>query len=265
MIEVNMYIKRAVILAGGMGTRIRTENEIRPKPMVLIGEMPILWHIMKNLHSQGIEEFIICLGYKGEQIKDFFESYASRVGDVIVDGKSQTIEYLNPGQEKWRVVLADTGLETLTGGRINRVKKYLNDSPFLCTYGDGLADIDLQDLFESHLAHKTIATLTAVHPSTRFGNLVIGKTGIVEDFSEKPPSDEWINGGFFIFEQSIFNYLDDHCILEREPLQNLTRDGQLGAYKHFGFWRPMDTYRESKELNELYAAQQAPWVNWQTE
>ena len=262
MIKKSNYLQKAVILAGGMGTRIRTENETRPKPMVEIGGMPILWHIMKNLYEQGINDFIVCLGYKGDQIKNFFETYASRTGNVIFDGGDGSIKYFDSGGEKWRVTLVDTGLNTMTGGRINRIKPYLGSAPFLCTYGDGLANIDLELLIQAHRSSERIATVTAVHPASRFGNLEIDSNLIVTDFSEKPPSDEWINGGFFIFQPRIFDYLDDNCILEQEPLRNLTRDSQLSAYLHGGFWRPMDTYRESKELNELYDRNLAPWVNW---
>ena len=262
MTERIIYIKKAVILAGGFGTRIRTENETRPKPMIEIGEMPILWHIMKNLHTQGITEFIICLGYKGEQIKNFFETYSSRTGDVVLEGANHSISYLNSGGEDWRVVLADTGMHTMTGGRISRIRKYIGNEPFLCTYGDGLADINLKELEETHLLCGRIATVTAVHPATRFGNLDIDLKNLVVDFSEKPPSDEWVNGGFFIFEPEIFDYLDDECVLEHEPLRNLVINGELSAYRHEGFWRPMDTYRESKELNEMYLKHEAPWVNW---
>jgi glucose-1-phosphate cytidylyltransferase len=258
-----MKIRRAVILAGGMGTRIREETEFRPKPMVEIGGMPILWHIMKNLHTQGIEEFVICLGYKGEQIKDFFQNYETRVSDLVVDGAKKTRVYLShESSETWKVTLADTGLNTMTGGRINRVRKYLNYEPFLCTYGDGLANVDLLKLYKFHESHGKIATLTAVHPATRFGNLAITTEGLVTDFSEKPPSEEWVNGGFFIFNNGIFDYLNDDCVLEQQPLRNLVSDEGLAAFKHEGFWRPMDTYRESKELNDLFETGAAPWVNW---
>ena len=258
-----MKIERAVILAGVMGTRIREETEFRPKPMVEIGGMPILWHIMKNLHSQGINEFIICLGYKGEQIKNFFINYEARLGDVQIDYGMNTKEiYSEPKNETWKVTLANTGADTMTGGRISRVRKYLSDEPFLCTYGDGLADINLKELSNFHFSNGKTATLTAVHPSTRFGALTISNDGLVKSFAEKPPSDEYVNGGFFIFEKKVFDYLDDDCVLEQQPLRSLSADDQLSAFKHEGFWRPMDTYRESKELNELYESGNAPWVNW---
>jgi len=256
-------IKRAVILAGGMGTRIREESEFRPKPMVEIGGMPILWHIMKNLHVQGIEEFIICLGYKGEQIKDFFLNYESRTSTVELDFTTKTRNFISPSRrEAWKVVLVDTGLDTMTGGRIKRVQQFLHGEPFLCTYGDGLADVDLNKLYLLHSEESRLATVTAVHPSTRFGTLEISEKGEVTEFSEKPPTDEWVNGGFFIFEPGVFDYLDHNCVLEQGPLRSLAKNGQLSAYKHEGFWRPMDTYRESKELNELFNHGAGPWVNW---
>lgn len=256
-------LKSAIILAGGMGTRIREETEFKPKPMVEIGGLPILWHIMKNLHSQGVEEFVICLGYKGDQIKSFFKDYSTRLNDVVIDGDSHSVRYVGHNRnENWKITLADTGLDTMTGGRIKRVQKYLNDDKFLCTYGDGLADISVTELHKFHNSHKGIATVTAVHPATRFGNLAISADGLVTSFSEKPPSDEWVNGGFFIFSNEIFRYLDNNCVLEQAPLRNLAMEGQLHAYKHEGFWRPMDTYRESKELNEIFSNGNAPWVNW---
>jgi glucose-1-phosphate cytidylyltransferase len=257
-----MYIKKAVILAGGLGTRIQTESESKPKPMVEIGEMPILWHIMKNLYTQGIEEFVICLGYKGEQIKNFFQNYALRVADIQIEGDGKFELVGKNSGEGWKVVLANTGLNTMTGGRINRIQKYVKDEAFLCTYGDGLANINLAELVSTHRKHGKIGTVTAVHPATRFGSLSISENGHVEDFAEKPPSLEWVNGGFFIFEPGIFDYLNDECVLEQEPLQRLARDGQLGSYLHRDFWRPMDTLRESKELNYLYEIGDAPWVNW---
>lgn len=257
-------IKRAVILAGGMGTRLREETEFKPKPMVEIGGMPILWHIMKNLHTQGIEEFIICLGYKGEYIKNFFLNYEAQISDIEINNSKSSPVYLkNNVHENWKIVLSDTGKDTMTGGRINRVRKYLHGEPFLCTYGDGLADIDLAALERFHQNQKTIATLTAVHPTTRFGTLEIDSSDTVREFSEKPPTDDWVNGGFFIFENQIFEYLHDESVLEQEPLKALTAISELSAFKHGSFWRPMDTYRESKELNDLWLTGTAPWVNWQ--
>jgi len=255
---------KAVILAGGMGTRIREETEFRPKPMVEIGGKPIIWHIMKNLSMQGINDFVICLGYKGEVIKDFFMNYHSRTNDVVLN-TSQASHFRSSGSlggEDWTITLADTGLSTQTGGRINRVSKYLGQESFLCTYGDGVADVNLKELQNFHLGHGKIATVTSVNPPSRFGSLTIDDHGKVLEFVEKPGETHWINGGFFIFNPSIFNYLDDDCVLEQEPLRKLVTDSELRAYKHSGFWRPMDTYRESKELNELYEGNKAPWRNW---
>jgi len=255
---------KAVILAGGMGTRIREETEFRPKPMVEIGGKPIIWHIMKNLSVQGINDFVICLGYKGEVIKDFFLNYHARTNDVNVNTSqpNQFQSHSSTMSDNWNITLADTGLNTQTGGRIKRVSKYLGEEPFLCTYGDGVADINLKELKDFHFSHGKIATVTSVNPPSRFGALTISDVGEVLEFVEKPGDTHWINGGFFIFNPSIFKYLSDDSILEQEPLRSLVSDSELRAYKHSGFWRPMDTYRESKELNELYEGNKAPWRNW---
>jgi glucose-1-phosphate cytidylyltransferase len=255
---------RAVILAGGLGTRLREETEFRPKPMVEVGGRPIIWHIMKGLAAQDFSDFVICLGYKGDQIKDYFSNYDERSNDITVNvGSRKVATHHEPtGEENWKVTLANTGLTTMTGGRINRVRKYLNNETFLCTYGDGLANVDLQSLLEFHKAHGKIATLTAVRPTTRFGALQMDIDGSVIKFAEKPKADQWVNGGFFIFEPQIFDYLDDECILEREPLENLCNDGQLMAFQHHGFWQPMDTYRESQELNEMWDQGIPPWKTW---
>ena len=255
---------KAVILAGGMGTRIREETEFRPKPMVEIGGKPIIWHIMKNLSVQGINDFVICLGYKGEVIKDFFLNYHARTNDVNVNTSqpNQFQSHSSTLSDNWNITLADTGLNTQTGGRIKRVSKYLGEEPFLCTYGDGVADINLKELKDFHFSHGKIATVTSVNPPSRFGALTISDVGEVLEFVEKPGDTHWINGGFFIFNPSIFKYLSDDSILEQEPLRSLVSDSELRAYKHSGFWRPMDTYRESKELNELYEGNKAPWRNW---
>jgi glucose-1-phosphate cytidylyltransferase len=255
---------RAVILAGGLGTRLREETEYRPKPMVEVGGRPIIWHIMKGLATQDLSDFVICLGYKGDQIKDYFSNYDERSNDITVNvGSRKVATHHEPtGEENWKVTLANTGLTTMTGGRINRVRKYLNNETFLCTYGDGLANVDLQSLLEFHKAHGKIATLTAVRPTTRFGALQMDIDGSVIKFAEKPKADQWVNGGFFIFEPQIFDYLDDECVLEREPLENLCNDGQLMAFQHHGFWQPMDTYRESQELNEMWDQGIPPWKTW---
>jgi glucose-1-phosphate cytidylyltransferase len=255
---------KAVILAGGMGTRLREETEFRPKPMIEIGGRPILWHIMKGLSLQGINEFIICLGYKGDYIKDFFINYEARTHDITVTlGKNEgMIQHSEFPNENWVVTLVNTGIQTMTGGRINRVKKYLGGERFLCTYGDGLADINLESLISFHKTHGKTATVTSVRPIDRFGALQIDKSDLVTDFSEKPMSEKRVNGGFFIFEPEIFNYLTDESTLEKETLEALVSAGQLKAFAHNGFWQPMDTYRETIELNELWYSNKAPWKIW---
>lgn len=255
---------KAVLLAGGMGTRLREETEYRPKPMVEIGQRPILWHIMKNLSTQGLLEFVVCLGYKGDFIKDYFLNYEARINDVTVSlgSKTEHSQHSNSSEENWVVTLANTGLTTMTGGRIHRIQKYVEGERFLCTYGDGLADIDLSALIKFHESHGKIATVTAVMPTSRFGSMEISADERVTKFAEKPKGSAWVNGGFFIFEPEIFDYLSHDCILENEPLEKLAADGELVAYKHHGFWRPMDTFRESLELNELWDTEDAPWKNW---
>lgn len=255
---------KAVILAGGLGTRLREETEFRPKPMVEIGGKPILWHIMKSLNEQGISEFVICLGYKGEQIKEFFLNYEALTNDITIQlGESRvTNQFHSAAEENWTVTLADTGMHTMTGGRLNKVRQYLGAEAFLCTYGDGLADIDINELVNFHKNHGGLATVTAVQPTNRFGALELSPDDVVTSFEEKPISEKWVNGGFFIFEKEIFEYLDDECVLEREPLEKVAKKGELHAFKHKGFWRPMDTHRETQELNKLWNEGIAPWRNW---
>ncbi len=255
---------KAVILAGGLGTRLREETEFRPKPMVEIGGKPIIWHIMKNLSEQGISEFVICLGYKGEQIKEFFLNYEALTNDITIQlGENSVTNHLHSStSENWTVTLAETGMYTMTGGRLNKVRQYLGSESFLCTYGDGLADVDIRKLTEFHESHKGLATVTAVQPTNRFGALEIDADSAVTSFEEKPMSDKWVNGGFFIFEKDIFEYLDDECILERAPLEELSKQDELRAFKHQGFGRPMDTHRETQELNQIWNEGMAPWKNW---
>jgi glucose-1-phosphate cytidylyltransferase len=255
---------KAVLLAGGMGTRLREETEYRPKPMVEIGQRPILWHIMKNLSTQGLKDFVVCLGYKGDFIKDYFLNYEARVNDVTVSlgSKNELSHHSNSNEDNWTVTLANTGLQTMTGGRIHRIQKYVNGERFLCTYGDGLADINLSELLEFHESHGKIATVTAVMPTSRFGSMEIAADERVTKFAEKPKGNAWVNGGFFIFEPQIFDFLSPDCILENEPLEKLANLGELVAYKHHGFWRPMDTFRESMELNEIWETGKAAWKNW---
>lgn len=256
---------KAVLLAGGLGTRMREETEFRPKPMVEIGGRPVLWHIMKLLGQQGLEEFIVCAGYKNEIIKNYFLNYLAFNQDFTVKlGDSSHIDYHGAHDESdWSVTVADTGATTMTGGRIRRIKPFVDGERFLCTYGDGVADIDLAALLEFHNSHGRIATMTAVKPQSRFGVIDIAEDGTVHRFKEKPQMDGWINIGFFIFEPGIFDYLDDDAtVLEQTPLARLAKDGQIAAYQHTGFWQPMDTYRESELLNELWASGKAPWHNW---
>lgn len=255
---------KAVILAGGLGTRISEESVTKPKPMVEIGEFPILWHIMKLLYHQGITEFIICAGYKQHMIKEFFADYSLHSSDMtfdFTDGFS-TIAH-NSITEKWKVTVVDTGLETMTGGRLKRVAKYIGKEDFLMTYGDGVADIDLKALIEFHKKHGKKATVTAVHPVGRFGVLdIVGDN--VTSFGEKVESKtDWINGGFMIINPSVLDYIKgDETTFEMEPLDTLSKEGQLMAYRHEGFWQCMDTVRDKQILEELWSKDKAPWKNW---
>jgi glucose-1-phosphate cytidylyltransferase len=255
---------KGLILAGGLGTRLREETEFKPKPMVEVGGRPIIWHIMKNLSTQGLNDFTIATGYKGESIKDYFLNYHSRNNDVTLNlGKnSSVIHHGLHDESNWRVTIANTGELTMTGGRVFRSLKYLEDDRFLCTYGDGLADINLKELMDFHLSHGKKATVTTVQPLSRFGVMDVDSNGVVTQFREKPIMDGWVNAGFFIFEKSIVEYLDENCILEQEPLAKLAAEGELVAYRHHGFWQPMDTLRESIFLNEMWAEGRAPWKNW---
>jgi glucose-1-phosphate cytidylyltransferase len=255
---------KAVILAGGLGTRLREETEFRPKPMVEIGGKPILWHIMKVLSTQGIDDFVICLGYKGDYIKDFFLNYEARTHDISVKiGRDKGFVQLSEANaENWTVTLANTGALTQTGGRINMIKKYVEGERFLCTYGDGLADLNLNALITYHESHGKIATVTSVRPTNRFGAMQIDDNNSVNKFVEKPLTEKRVNGGYFIFEPEIFNYLNNESTLEKEPLENLALTGELKAYLHDGFWQPMDTFRETIELNELWEKNKAPWKIW---
>jgi glucose-1-phosphate cytidylyltransferase len=255
---------KALILAGGLGTRLREETEFRPKPMVHVGGRPIIWHIMKNLSLQGIREFCIATGYKGEMLKDYFLNYDFQNTDVTLKlgEKSSIVSHGSHEEANWKVTIADTGSLTMTGGRVLSALKYLEGERFLCTYGDGLADIDLNALVEFHLAHKKKATVTAVKPLSRFGVMDLDSEGLVTEFREKPIMDSWVNGGFFVFEPGISDYLDTECVLEKEPLNKLASEGELVAYRHTGFWQPMDTIRESDLLNDLWNRGKAPWKNW---
>jgi glucose-1-phosphate cytidylyltransferase len=257
---------KAVVLCGGLGTRLREETEFRPKPMVEIGGRPILWHIMKLYAHYGIREFILCLGYRGNMIKDYFLNYEAMNNDFCISlGRKSHIEFMGAHQEQdFTVTLADTGLETMTGGRLQSVARYLEkEDTFLLTYGDGLSDINIGRLVEFHRAHGRLATVTSVPPISRFGILEADERGQVQRFMEKPRANGLISAGFFVFNRRVLDYLSGpKCILEREPLERLAREGELMAYRHDGFFYAMDTYREYQYLNEAWANDDAPWRVW---
>ena len=255
---------RAVILAGGLGTRISEETQTRPKPMVEIGGKPILWHIMKIFHAHGVDDFVICCGYKGYVIKEYFANYALHLSDVTFDLKNQRLEVHQHGVEPWRVTLIDTGEMTATGGRLKRVAHYLDDGEDFCfTYGDAVADVDLTALVAHHRSSGVLATVTAVQPPGRFGVLDFESQKAVA-FREKPAGDgAWINGGFFVLSPRVLDYIDgDETVWEQGPLEQLAGEGQLGAFQHRGFWQPMDTLRDRVRLEELWATDEAPWRVW---
>lgn len=256
---------KVVILAGGLGTRLSEETDLKPKPMVEIGGKPILWHIMKIYSSFGFNDFIICCGYKGYMIKEYFANYFLHQADITVDLCKNNIEIHQSKAEPWKITLVDTGLNTMTGGRLKRIKDYTNNTTFMLTYGDGVSDINIKSLIDFHKKNSKMATVTAVQPSTgRFGALGLTDEFIVRKFTEKPASDGvWINGGFFVLEPEIFEYLDgDNTIWEREPLERLATDNHLIAYKHTGFWRPMDTLRDRLELEDMWHSGSAKWKTW---
>ena len=256
---------KAVILAGGFGTRLSEETSVRPKPMVEIGDRPVLWHIMKIYSAFGIDDFIVCCGYKGEMIKDYFCSYAMRRADMVVDLARNDIELLSNGAEPWRITLVDTGQDTMTGGRLRRIREYLDGETFCFTYGDGVSDIDVGALVRFHREQGRLATLTAVRPPGRFGAFSLSADQQqVDDFQEKPDGDgAWVNGGFFVLEPQVIDYIDsDQSIWEREPMESLAREGQLSAYRHRGFWQPMDTLRDKQMLEQMWSSGSAPWKSW---
>lgn len=255
---------KVVILAGGFGTRLSEETVVKPKPMVEIGGKPMLWHIMKIYSHFGHHEFIICLGYKGYMIKEYFANYFLHMADVTFDMEHNTMDVHNRNAEPWKVTLVDTGETTMTGGRIKRVAEFLNNEPFMLTYGDGVADVDIDKLIDTHQSGSKLATVTAVQPSGRFGALGIEPDGKVSGFQEKPRGDgAWINGGFFVLEPGVFDYIDgDDSVWERAPMERLAQDGQLSSYKHTGYWKPMDTLRDKIELEEKWEQGDAPWKLW---
>ena len=253
-----------MILAGGLGTRMREETEFRPKPMVEIGGRPVLWHIMKNLAHFGISDFIIATGYKSDMIKEYFLNYEAWNNDFTVElGKKDSLTFHDAHDEAhWTVTIAYTGENTMTGGRVKQAAKYLDDQPFLVTYGDGLANVDINVLRDYHKSTGSLATVTTVQPTSRFGVMNVDDSGKVISFAEKPKIEGWINGGFFIMELGVLNYLGSDSVLEEEPLARLAEDGQLSAYRHMGFWQPMDTYREALVLDSLWDSGVAPWKCW---
>jgi glucose-1-phosphate cytidylyltransferase len=256
---------KAVILAGGYGTRISEESSIRPKPMVEIGEKPILWHILKIYSAYGINDFIICLGYKGYMIKEYFSNYFLHMSDVTLDMRENNMEVHSNGVEPWRVTLVDTGDKTMTGGRLRRVKDYIGHETFCFTYGDGVGNVDITRLIDFHRSQKTLATLTAVQPPGRFGAFSLGHDEQkIYSFKEKPQGDgAWINGGFFVLEPPVIDYINgDSTVWEREPLEKLAEAGLISAYRHYGFWQPMDTLRDKNVLEELWQSGEAPWKVW---
>jgi glucose-1-phosphate cytidylyltransferase len=254
---------KVALLAGGLGTRLAEETDRVPKPMVEIGGKPMLWHIMQLYAHYGHNDFLVACGYKGEVIKEYFNNFVVHNNDYIVNLQDGSRELLNKGSINWRVGVIDTGQETMTGGRLLRLRPWLDDDCFMLTYGDGLGDIDIKALVEFHKAHGRLATVTAVRPPSRFGALQI-ENNAVRQFSEKPQTREgWINGGFFVFEPEIFGYLeDDKTILERNPMEQLAADGQIYAFQHEGFWQPMDTLREKRLLESLWQDNTAPWKVW---
>ncbi|MFN7309869.1 MAG: glucose-1-phosphate cytidylyltransferase [Vampirovibrionales bacterium] len=255
---------KVVLLAGGYGTRISEESSLKPKPMIEIGGKPILWHIMKIYSHYGFNDFVILLGYKSYLIKEYFANYFLHQSDITIDLEANSIQVHQSTAEKWKITLVDTGIDTMTGGRLKRAKAYIGDAPFLLTYGDGVADVDIDALVQHHKDQGKIATVTAVMPVGRFGALALDDHDAVTAFHEKPKGDgAWINGGFFVLEPAIFKYLSgDACIFEKEPLESVAKAGQLSAFKHEGFWKPMDTLRDKTELEALWASQNAPWKLW---
>ena len=256
---------KVILLAGGLGTRLSEETSLKPKPMVEVGGMPILWHIMKIYSSYGYNDFIVCLGYKGYIIKEYFTNYFLHKSDVTIDLKNNSVKVHDSHAEPWTITLVDTGVESMTGGRIKRAQSHVGNEPFLLTYGDGVSNVNIGELVQFHQANKKLLTVTAVQPSGKFGALNIGEKDQVHSFIEKPRGDgAWINGGFFVCEPEVFSYIKngDATIWEREPLEQIAADGQMDAYKHRGFWKPMDTLRDKLELEEMWQTGQASWKNW---
>jgi glucose-1-phosphate cytidylyltransferase len=257
---------KAVILAGGFGTRLSEETGVRPKPMVEIGDRPILWHIMKIYSAYGIDDFIVCLGYKGYMIKEFFAKYSLHRSDVTFDLRNNDMQIHQNDTEPWKVTLVDTGANSMTGGRLKRVQKYIGNETFCMTYGDGVSDLNIRELIEFHKQQKKLATLTAVKLPGRFGAFKLNENQMqIHSFKEKPQGDgAWINGGFFVLEPEVMDYIEgDSTIWEQNPMEKLAEDGMLAAYRHTGFWHPMDTLRDKTTLDQLYQNSKAPWKVWE--
>jgi len=257
---------KVLLLAGGFGTRLSEETDIRPKPMVEIGGKPILWHIMKTYSQYGFNDFVVLLGYKGYYIKEYFANYFMHQSDITIDMKDGSMEVHNNSSEPWKVTLLDTGLNSMTGGRIKRAQEFVGDEPFMLTYGDGVADINIEELLKFHKSHGKAMTMTSAQPDGRFGALNIDENNQVMEFKEKPRGDgSWINAGYFVCEPKVFDYiLDcDDTVFEQEPLKNLAKDGEIFTYKHDGFWMPMDTLRDKMKLNEMCEQDKAPWMVWE--
>jgi glucose-1-phosphate cytidylyltransferase len=256
---------KVVILAGGFGTRISEESHLKPKPMIEIGEKPILWHIMKIYSHYGFNDFIICLGYKGYCIKEYFAHYFLHESDVTFDFRNQNERLIHThSAEPWTVTLVDTGLETMTGGRVKRIQQYVGAEPFMLTYGDGVGDVNIRELVSYHKAHGKLATVTSTQPGGRFGSLDLDEGDMVKGFQEKPRGDGgWINGGFFVLQPEVFDYIEnDATVFEKGPIENLARNGELVAYKHHGFWQPMDSLRDKTQLEKLWRTGRSPWKVW---
>lgn len=256
---------KTVILAGGFGTRISEESHLKPKPMIEIGGQPILWHVLKSYSSYGFNEFVICCGYKAHVIKEYFADYYLHRSDVTFDfSNNNAITIHNNVSEPWKVTVVDTGLNTMTGGRIKRVQKYIGDEPFMLTYGDGVCDVSISDLVTFHTKHRKIATMTAIQPEGRFGVLDLSDKNRIESFREKSKDDSgWINGGFMVLQPEVFEYIEgDTTIFEQEPLERIAQKSELMAYKHHGFWQCMDTLRDKEYLESLIAQNKAPWIRW---
>jgi glucose-1-phosphate cytidylyltransferase len=256
---------KVLLLAGGFGTRLSEETDIKPKPMVEIGGKPILWHIMKIYSNYGFNEFVVLLGYKGYYIKEYFANYFLHQSDVTIDISNGNMEVHNNSSEPWKVTLLDTGLNSMTGGRIKRAQDFVGNEPFMLTYGDGVSDINIEELIKFHKSHGKLMTMTSAQPDGRFGALRIDDNNQVLEFQEKPKGDgSWINAGFFVCEPKVFDYITegDGTVFEQTPLKNLAKDGEIFTYKHNGFWMPMDTLRDKMKLNEMWESKKAPWKVW---